>query len=162
MGKSLHISLIIFFLFFISCAGVINKGSFKVDRKATYAVIPFENYTETPLAGFRVAAITEGVLKSKGIKVIRIWNYSYKEPSEEELRIFFEKARNKADYIVSGTVNEFRYKTGIDGEPAVSITLYIYETKTGKRIYTGTASASGWAHESLGTVTQKLINKLLK
>lgn len=151
---------LVFLLFLLlSCANVINKGIFKPNKEGTYAVLPFENYTETPLAGYRVAAITEGVLKSKGFKVIRIWEYSYNDPSKEDLKQLFEKAKKISDYIVSGTVNEFRYKTGIDGEPAVSITVYIY-SKNGQRIFTGTASASGWSHESLGTVAQKLINKL--
>ncbi len=117
----------------LTCAGVVNKGSFIADRKGVYAVIPFENYTETPLAGYRVASITEGVLKSRGFKVIRVWKYSYNEPSEKELRKLFEEAKRKADYVVFGTVNEFRYKTGIDGEPAVSITLYVYSVKNKKK-----------------------------
>lgn len=162
MVKLFYFPLILFIFLFLSCASIVNKGIFKANREATYAVIPFENYTETPLAGYRIASIAEGVLKSKGIKVIRIWKYSYKEPSEEELKSLFEKAKEKADYIISGTVNEFRYKTGIDGEPAVSITLYVYEAKTGVQVFTGTASASGWAHESLGTLAQKLLNKLIK
>jgi len=162
MKKFLLVLIIPVFLLISSCASVINKSSFEAKKDAVYAVIPFENYTETPLAGYRVASITEGVLKSKGFKVIRVWKYMDKEPSEEELRSLFEKARESADFVVYGTVNEFRYKTGIDGEPAVSITLYVYDAKTGNRIYTGSASASGWAHESLGTVAQKLLNKLIR
>lgn len=162
MGNFYSLLSIFILLLTLSCASVINKEPFKGNKTATYAVIPFENYTETPLAGYRVAAITEGVLKSKGFKIIRIWKYSYNEPTEEELKKLFNKAKESADYVVYGTVNEFRYKTGIDGEPAVSITLYIYDSRSGKRVFAGTASTSGWAHESLGTVTQKLINKLIK
>ena len=161
--RKIYIFLPIFLIFLlISCASVVNKGTFKGSKKAIYAVIPFENYTETPLAGYRVASITEGVLKSKGFKVIRVWKYSYNEPSEGDLKELFEKAKERADYIVFGSVNEFRYKTGIDGEPAVSITIHIYSSRKGERVFTGTASASGWSHESLGTVAQKVINKLIK
>ena len=162
MGNLYSLLSVFILLLTLSCASVINKESFKGNKSSTYAVIPFENYTETPLAGYRVAAIVEGVLKSKGFKVIRIWKYSYNEPSEEELKKLFKEAKENADYVIYGTVNEFRYKTGIDGEPAVSVTLYIYDTQKEERVFAGTASASGWAHESLGTVTQKLVNKLLK
>jgi len=160
--RSLVLILTSLLFLLLSCAKVVNKSRFKGDKRGLYAVIPFENYTETPLAGYRVAAITEGVLRFKGFNVVRIWNYSYKEPTQEELERYFEKAKRKADYIVYGSVNEFRYKTGIDGEPAVSITLYIYDVRKGSRIFTGSASACGWAHESLGTVAQKLINNLIK
>ena len=145
-----------------SCASVVNKGALKINRKATYAIIPFENYTETPLAGYRVASIAEGVLASKGIKVVRVWRYSYKEPSEGDLKKLFEEAKKRANYVIFGSVNEFRYKTGIDGEPVVSITLRVYDTKTERIIYTGTASASGWAYESLGTIAQRILNNLVR
>ncbi len=149
-------------VFMLSCAKVIDLSSHKLDRNKTYAVIPFENYTDTPLAGYRVASIVEGVLMSKGYVVNRVWEYRDTEPTQKELSELLQKARASADYVIYGTVNEFRYKTGIDGEPAVSISLYVLESSTGKVVAGSTLSGSGWAHQSLGTLTQKLIRESIK
>ncbi|MFZ8784368.1 hypothetical protein [Thermocrinis sp.] len=126
-----------------------------------YAVLPFENYTETPYAGYRVASILEGVLASKGYSLIpRVWSIKEKEPTEEEIKKLKESAiKNGARYIVYGSVNEFRYKTGLDGEPAVSITVLIYDARENKVVRNVTVSGSGWVHESLGTLAQKLLNR---
>jgi len=95
--------------------------------------------------------------------VSKIWEYSEQDPDKEQLQQMMQLAKKLgSDYIVTGTINEFRYKTGIDGEPAVSITLFVYETKSGKIIWTASASDAGWSYESLGTVAQKLLNKLIK
>jgi len=148
-------------LFLSSCASVVNQTVTEKNEEGPYLVLPLENYTETPYAGYRVSSIVEGVLASKGYRLIeRVWGYSEKEYSKEDIERLKEQAINKgARYLVYGSVNEFRYKTGIDGEPAVSITLFVYDVKENKMIKVVSVSGSGWVHESLGTLTQKLINK---
>lgn len=146
----------------LSCARVIDANNYKPLEGKTYAIIPFENYTDTPLAGYRVASIVEGVLRSKGYRVERLWTYKEMEPTKQELEEMMERAKEVADYVVYGTVNEYRYKTGIDGEPAVSISLFIIESSTGKVVFGSSLSASGWAHQSLGTLTQDLVRKVLR
>jgi hypothetical protein len=54
-------------------------------------------------------------------------------------------------------VNEFRYKTGIDAEPAVSFTINIYDTRKDKVIYSFSESSSSWSFDSVTTVTQSLL-----
>ncbi len=160
--KSLGILTFSILFLLLSCAKVVDKREFKLTERKTYAVIPFENYTDTPLAGYRVAHILEGVLRAKGYKVAdRVWEYSEEEPTKEKIREILNKASQTADYIITGSVNEFRYKTGIDGEPAVSISVFLIDASTGRVIRGSSLSASGWAHESLGTVTQDLIRDLL-
>ena len=144
-----------------SCARVINQTPILKDDASPYAVLPLENFTETPYAGYRVSSILEGVLGSKGYSLIdRVWGFVEKEYSKEDIEKLKEEATRKgARYLIYGSVNEFRYKTGIDGEPAVSITLFIYDTKESRIVRTVSISGSGWVHESLGTLTQRLINQ---
>jgi TolB-like protein len=151
-------------LILTGCANIVNTPSFSFEKKAVYAVIPFENYTDTPLAGYQVASMCNSVMATKHYHLVsKIWEYSEQDPDKEQLQQMMQLAKKSgSDYIVTGTINEFRYKTGIDGEPAVSITLFVYETKSGKIIWTGSASDAGWSYESLGTVAQKLLNKLIK
>ncbi|RLJ70114.1 hypothetical protein BCF55_0378 [Hydrogenivirga caldilitoris] len=157
MRRSVYI-LFLFSLIILSCAKVVDTGRRSFDSSKTYAVVPFENYSDTPLAGYSVASIVEGILRAKGFRVSeRVWNYKSTDPTSEELSEILKKAKDNADYVIYGTVNEYRYKTGIDGEPAVSITVYVIETSTDKVVYGASLSSTGWAHESLGTVTQKLL-----
>lgn len=153
--------LVLISVFLCSCASVIQHLDLQQDK--TYAVIPFENYTDTPLAGYTIASIIEGSLRAQGLKISeRNWSFKDREPTKEELENIFKKASKNGDYIITGTVNEFRYKTGIDGEPAVSLSIFVYDAQKGIVVKGASAAASGWAHESLGTVVQKLIEDIFK
>lgn len=163
MRKIAFISFALIWLL-MSCSSVVNKYSEKFIKKdSTFAVLPFENNTETPLAGLRVASIVEAVASSKGYKLKEgIYQKEQKEYTQKDIDELISQLKDKElDYVITGSVNEFRYKTGIDGEPAVSITLKIYDLKNGNLILSSVGSKTGWAHESITTVAQKIINKLL-
>ena len=158
MGRVYFAALVLFLI--AGCARVVNQTPTLPMKGEHYAVLPFENYTETPYAGYRVASILEGVLASKGYNLIpRVWYLMERELAGEEIEKLKESAvKNGARYVVHGSVNEFRYKTGLDGEPAVSITVSVYDVKENKVVKNVTVSGSGWVHESLGTLAQKLLN----
>lgn len=158
--RRVYFAVLVLFLI-VGCARVVNQTSTRPMKGEPYAVLPFENYTETPYAGYRVASILEGVLASKGYNLIpRVWSIKEMEPLEEEIEKLRESAvKNGARYIVYGSVNEFRYKTGLDGEPAVSITIFVYDAKENRVVKNVAVSGSGWVNESLGTLTQKLLNR---
>ena len=161
MREGLHI-LLGLFLLLTACSKVVDREKFTLDPKKTYAVVPFENYTDTPLAGYRVASMMEGVLRSRGFKVSdRVWEPSDRDPDRKELKNIVKKAMETSDYVITGSVNEFRYKVGIDGEPAVSISVYLIKSSTGKVVGGATLSGTGMSYQSLGTLTQSLLRKLL-
>jgi hypothetical protein len=59
-------------------------------------------------------------------------------------------------------VDEWHYKVGIDGEPAVGMTLQIIDLAEGDRVVWSAASGkSGWSREALSAVAQKLIKDML-
>lgn len=158
--RRVYFAVLVLFLI-VGCARVVNQTPTRPMKGEPYAVLPFENYTETPYAGYRVASILEGVLASKGYNLIpRVWSIKDREPLEEDIEKLKESAvKNGARYIVYGSVNEFRYKTGLDGEPAVSITVSVYDAKENRVVKNVAVSGSGWVHESLGTLAQKLLNR---
>jgi TolB-like protein len=158
--RRVYFAVLVLFLI-VGCARVVNQTPTLPIKGESYAVLPFENYTETPYAGYRVASILEGVLASKGYNLIpRVWSLTERELAGEEIEKLKESAvKNGARYIVYGSVNEFRYKTGLDGEPAVSITVFVYDAKENKVVKNVAVSGSGWVHESLGTLAQKLLNR---
>ncbi len=157
------IIFLMLFMIITACSTVTNVDSSKVDLKnKVITVLPFENYTETPLAGLRVKSIAEGIMTSKGYKIVPQQLNQDKDYGYNEIKNMIEKLKeSNVDYAITGSVNEFRYKTGIDGEPAVSITLKIYDIKEGKEIYTSVGSKTGWSHESITTVAQKILNKII-
>jgi len=152
---------ILFFLmlFFVGCV----RESYNLENTFPYKkvqVIPFANFTQTPMAGYQVAGILEGVLRSKGLTLEgSLWDYEEKDYSIEDIKAMLNHLN--ANYIITGYVNEYRYKTGIDGEPAVSVTIKIYDKSRQKYIYIATFSRVGDTYNSLGVLTQDGLNKIL-
>ena len=161
--SKVKILIYLLFSFLLSCASVVSVKGVSIPKSATFVVLPFENNTETPLAGLRVASITEGVAVSKGYNIKPKVYGENKEYTQLDIQNMIRelKERGDVDYVITGSVNEFRYKTGIDGEPAVSITLKIYDLKENKFVLINTGSRTGWSHESITTVAQKLLRAIL-
>ncbi len=139
-----------------------------LDRNATWALLPIVNQTETPQAGLRAEALVESTLRTSGIGNLR--HYPVKlnpetlfEPAERKVA---EDARQWAvqqglRYGVTGNVTEWRYKVGVDGEPAVGLTLQIIDLPSGRVVWSGSGGKTGYSRESLAGTAQQLVNTLL-
>lgn len=151
-----------------ACTTTDRGRSPALERQATWAVLPFANHTETPLAGNRAEAIAEALLHAQGVgRVLR------HQPTTQQEALFdagdvkrqqeaLAWAREqKARYALTGAVDEWRYKVGVDGEPAAGVTLRIIDVASGDTIWTGAGGKSGWSREALSAVGQKLIRDLL-
>ncbi|HOX24099.1 MAG TPA: hypothetical protein PLL10_11575, partial [Elusimicrobiales bacterium] len=66
-----------------------------------------------------------------------------------------------AQYVLFATVEEWRYKSGLDGEPAVGLTLELQESSSGKSLWSASGAKTGWGRSSLAATGGKLIDKLL-
>lgn len=135
---------------------------------AQWALLPFANHTETPQAGLRAEAIAENVLRARGVANLRRYpaslnNETLFEPMDrKQMDAALEWARSEnLSYALTGTVDEWRYKVGIDGEPAVGLTLQLVEVSSGKVIWAAAGGKSGWSREALSAVAQKLSRTLL-
>jgi len=133
----------------------INK-THQVKNDVTITLLRFDNYTDTPKAGQRATNIVEGVLLAKGYNVT-----THMQKEEDSLSAAQAQARkDNSKYFLKGGVSEWRYKTGIDGEPAVSIKLSLYKTQNAKLVWSATGADSDWGTGSIGTTAQKLIEKM--
>lgn len=139
-----------------------------IDGNAKWVMLPIVNHTDVPQAGLRAEAITEGVLRSWGINNFTRYPAALNqdtlfEPAERKVLDEANKwARSQgARYAVYGAVDEWRYKVGIDGEPAVGVALHIMDLESGNVVWSGVGGKSGWSRESLSGVAQKLIRGLL-
>jgi hypothetical protein len=139
-----------------------------IDGSQKWVMLPIINHTDVPQAGLRAEAITEGLLRSGGINNLTRYPAALNqdtlfEPAERKV---FDEAHKwargqNARYAVYGAVDEWRYKVGIDGEPAVGVALHIMDLQDGSVVWSGVGGKSGWSRESLSGVAQKLIRSLL-
>lgn len=134
-----------------------------------WGLLPFANHTETPQAGLRAEAIAETILRARGMANLRRYpaslnNETLFEPMDrKQMDAALEWARSEnLGYALTGTVDEWRYKVGIDGEPAVGLTLQLVEVSSGKVVWAAAGGKSGWSREALSAVAQKLSRTLLK
>lgn len=153
-----------------SCANVAQTPSVHVHKDAHWAIMPFENHTTTPMAGESIQAITRGIWMANGYKIIDvapIQTSNAENPTiySKEISIkdkLSQAVRNKIQYMVTGSVTEWKYKVGLDGEPAVGLTLEIWDVTNKKIIFSHVSSQTGTYHQSLSALSQTLINKALK
>jgi polysaccharide biosynthesis protein PelC len=139
------------------------------DPQARWALLPIVNLTETAQAGLRAEAIAEVVLRNNGVQ--RLERYpsglvtdSILEPTERkatEQALVWAKSQGLR-YGLSGAVSEWRYKIGIDGEPAVGISLQVIDLQTGAVVWSASGAKTGWSREALSAVAQQLLQQLLR
>ncbi len=131
----------------------LDKNSTKI---SLYAL---ENYTDTPRAGLRAANIVEGILLVEGYNIAnRINNASRVMTLDEKIS---DARSNSIRYIMTGGVSEWRYKTGIDGEPAISLQLKLIDTQSKQVVWSSIGSDNSWGNASIGTVAQSLIESMI-
>ncbi|WP_053062461.1 hypothetical protein [Photobacterium aquae] len=133
----------------------------------TWAVMPMENHSSTPLAAEKVEQILRAQLYAKGINAVR-----YPAIPANDLQTILDSAakQKKAqawlasqpiDYVITGSVEEWHYKSGLDGEPAVGITLEVKSAKSGQTYWQASGSRGGWGRESVSGTGHIVIEELL-
>ena len=145
-----------------------SSGGSALERGAKWALLPMVNHTEVPQAGLRAEAITEALLRARGVSDLRRYPPnlnpdSLLDPGERKVQDDAAKwARDQGiRYGLQGAVDEWRYKVGVDGEPAVGVALQVVDLSTGAVVWSAVGAKSGWSREALSGVAQKLIGDLL-
>jgi TolB-like protein len=156
--------------------GGVLAGCSVIDRSAppalsksdTWAILPIANNTETPQAGQRAASIAQSLLTSYGYGNLARYPASADDetlfdpakPDAQQNALNWARQQN-AHYALTGAVNEWRYKVGVDGEPAVGLTLEVLDVQSGKVVWSGSGSRTGWSRDAVSGVAQKLERDLL-
>jgi len=130
---------------------------------------PLANHSDTPLANRQVESMLTGYLQSKGFR--NITSYPRQSNCEKLLYCADETLPNSkllawgrahhVAFILTGAVNEWRYKVGLDGEPVGGVSLLLLNVKSGKTIWTGVGSIIGGSRSGLDVVGQQLLQALL-
>ena len=156
-------------LLLAGCAVTALPGqSLTLPAGARFAVLPLSNATDVPLVERRAQAIAVSLLQQKGLRDVVVYpqkagdNPLEAEPAVTSTQALAWARQQGARYALSGTVTEWRYKTGVDSEPAVGITLQVADVSSGQVIWSASGGRSGWGYQALAAVGQSQIESLLR
>jgi hypothetical protein len=144
------------------------QTSSPLPKQARWVVLPVVNQAEAPLAGEKVEALLDNALRVRGLANLQRRSSPSSGAGElllddsRRYELALEAARQgDAGYGVTGSVQEWRYKTGLDGEPAVGLTLQVVELPSGRVLWTASGARTGWGYANVSGTAQQLIAKLL-
>lgn len=161
-----YIPLLAICLGLISCANYQVPDSQSFPSNSKWAIMPLVNNSNTPLAAEKVEQILSAQLYAKGIDVIVYPAFestdlaSILDNSAKYRRAQDWLASQAVDYIILGSVEEWHYKSGLDGEPAVGISLQV-ANKAQQTLWRATGTRGGWGRESVSGTGHIVIAELL-
>jgi len=89
-----------------------------LNKKVKWGVVPLVNYTQTPQAGEKAAAITAGLLRVHNVNNVVVYRRPgscktilacpHQALSKYQIKLWARKMGVK--YVMTGAVNEWRYK----------------------------------------------------
>ncbi|MBO3276565.1 penicillin-binding protein activator LpoB [Pseudomonas schmalbachii] len=149
------------------CSSFTSERGSALPRDAEWGLLPVLNYSQAPQAGERVEQILLSVLAEDGV---RPWVYpelSQSDPLLLDDRVRQNQAldwarQQKLAYVVTGSVEEWQYKNGLDGEPAVGVSLQVLETSSGKLLWSRSGARAGWSRETLAGTAQTVLRDLVR
>lgn len=151
------------------CAGTSSiTGDPALSGKAAWVLLPIVNNTETPQAGLSAEALVEHQLRARGVQELQRYpatlaRDSLFEPAERkqaEEALQWARAQG-ARYAITGSVEEWRYKVGLDGDPVVGLSLRVIDLPSGRVVWSASGSRSGWFREGVSSVALKLVGQLI-
>jgi hypothetical protein len=150
------------------CATVVHHGGppggmIRVDR---LLLPPFVNATDDEHAGRALTEITGSALVEAGLALYQTEDVLIKSAADKAQGPdgrYAELARTvNATHLLLGTVHEYRYKTDLDGDPAVGITLRLVDAASGQTLWQGTGGNVGFAFASLTSASRKAVRTLVQ
>jgi polysaccharide biosynthesis protein PelC len=154
----------------ISGCTTLNQTARKpVPFNQEWVVLPFLNNTETPYAAERAEAVVTALLYTRGVQRLSAYPATVKEDEQmlpdrgtKRRHDALEWAKKKGiRYALVGTVTEWRYKVGLDGEPVAGVTLQVLDLQDGSVLWSGSGSKSGWSRDAVSAVAQQVMEKLV-
>ena len=138
------------------------------DREAVWCVVAPMNNTSTPYAGGRVQQQLAALLAARGLPHVLLapsrdgsGPLPIGEDAKGQAQALAWAHRHDARYALLGSVDEWHYKIGLDGQPAVGFTLRLIDLQSGKSLWSGAVSASGGSREGLAVLSERTLSRLL-
>lgn len=153
--------------YLFGCSSYQISPSPALQSNELWVIMPMLNYSNTPLAAEKAEQILHSLLFKQGIIIIQIPSApltdlaSILDVSHRRTHANKWLQTQQVKYVISGSVEEWHYKNGLDGEPAVGVTLQITDLNDNKILWKATGSRAGWGRESLSATGQIVMNELL-
>lgn len=135
--------------------------------QARWALLPLLNHSDTPQAALSAEALLSDALHQQGVALraypADLSRDTLLEPNERKaVQAALAWAHQQGlRYALGGSVNEWRYKVGVDGEPAVSLSLQVIDLSNDQVVWSASGARSGSSRESLAGLAQKTLADLL-
>ncbi len=152
----------------VGCSVQHTQEGATLDPSKRWVLLPVVNDSQTPRAGQRVEAMVATLLRRRGVDLA----VYPPRPQRSGLPDFDDAGRYQRalewargqdfDYAVTGSVAEWRYKSGLDGEPAVGLTLRVVALPDERPVWQSSGARSGWGRSSLAGTGQRVAAQLLE
>lgn len=149
------------------CATVVYHGGQAGGTVSVQRLLlpPFVNATDDEHASRALTEMTGSALVEAGVPLFQTEETLIKSAADQAQGPdgrYAELARAAgASHLLIGTVHEYRYKTDLDGDPAVGITLRLVDAATGQTLWQGTGTNVGYAFASVTSAGQKAVRNLV-
>lgn len=149
------------------CANVVTTGTSGGDAVAISRLLlpPFINATDDEHAARALTEMTGSALVQAGIPLYQTEELVIRTAADQaqgpDGRYATIARSVGASHLLIGTVHEYRYKTDLDGDPAVGVTMRLVEASTGRTVWQGTSGNVGYAFASVTSASQKAVNHLI-
>ncbi|MDA7657549.1 hypothetical protein N8737_02485 [Verrucomicrobia bacterium] len=147
---------------------VVDGDSVTLDssEKIRLLMPPFFNATNDDHAGRALSELTGSALVDRGIPLYQTEELllSTQEETAAGPDGRYQELANTvgATHLLIGTVHEYRYKTDLDGDPAVGITIRIVDARDGRTVWQGSSSNIGYAFASVTSASQRAVRRLVR
>lgn len=146
----------------------VQKHRDTVSLTAKWALLPVVDYSDSTQAGGRLEDTLSSLLRTR----LRVDVTKYPVATEPENSVDLDERQRYQralawakkegfTYGIGGSVNEWRYRSGADGEAAVGFTLNVVELESGKTVWTATGARSGWGRETASGTAQRLLRDMI-
>ncbi len=151
-----------------ACETMTSSNRVIVSSAEKWALLPIVNLSKTPLAGNRASALVETHLRARGVSQLG----AYKATGTDSVIALLDDAgqvskaktwarQNGFRYGITGDVQEWQYKNGLDNEPSVGMTLKFVDLQTDEVMWVASATRTGWGYSNLSSTASKTIDELL-
>lgn len=150
------------------CTSVLDvKGEAPIKRDGKWVLLPFSDFGETPQAGERAEELASSLMRVRWNVELERYAVTKESASLVDLdeRQRYDKALTWAreqgfTYGLTGSVQEWRYRSGSEGEAAVGLSLRVINIQTGRAEWLATGSKSGFGSQTVSGVAEKLLRKM--
>lgn len=150
------------------CTSVLDvKAETPIKRDGKWVLLPFSDFGETPQAGERAEELASSLMRVRWNVELERYLVTKESASLVDLdeRQRYDKALTWAreqgfTYGLTGSVQEWRYRSGSEGEAAVGLSLRVINIQTGRAEWLATGAKSGFGSQTVSGVAEKLLRKM--